>query len=303
MSLVRAGFIPIPPGPKPGFDHADFYREGRRMYVAHTGADRIDVLDCEAQTYLHALPDLPGVAGVLVDEQDDLLFSSDRGAARVSVYRCSNEELLGRVEVGPHPNGLAYDRLRRRLYAFNLGKPLGENCTASVVELDSMAVIGELPLPGRPRWAVCDPERDVIYANIQEPAQIVVIDCERAVSERALPVSTAGPHGLWLDGGKLFCAADGGALVVLDRDSGEVLGSLPLPGVPDVVMHDPDLRRVYVAIGKPGLVCSFDSDRFEHLETVETENGAHTTCWDPARRCLYVFCPASGGAAVFEEHP
>ena len=47
------------------------------MYVAHTGADRIDVLDCEAQTYVRSLPDLPGVAGVLIDEVHDLLFSSD----------------------------------------------------------------------------------------------------------------------------------------------------------------------------------------------------------------------------------
>jgi len=121
------------------------------MYVAHTGADRVDVLDCEQQRFLGSLPDLPGVAGVLVDEEHDLLFTSDRGAARVSVFRCSDDTPLGRVEVGPHPNGLAYDRSRRRLYAFNLGEPLGENCTASVVDLDSMQLIGELPLPGRPR--------------------------------------------------------------------------------------------------------------------------------------------------------
>ena len=301
MSLVRAGFIPIPPGPEPGFDHADVYHGGRRMYVALTGADRIEVLDCETQTYLCALHDLPGVAGVLVDEVDDLLFSSDRGAARVSVFRCSNEELLGRVEVGPHPNGLAYDRRRRRLYSFNLGEPLGENCTASVVELDSLCVLAELPLPGRPRWAVYDPERDVVYANIQSPAQIVVINCESALIEREFEVPSAGPHGLWLDGGKLFCAADGGALVVLDRDSGDVLASLPLPGVPDVVMHDSEKRRLYVAIGEPGLICSFDTNRLEQLETVETEQGAHTSCWGPISRCLYVFCPASGGAAVYEE--
>jgi DNA-binding beta-propeller fold protein YncE len=271
------------------------------MYVAHTGADRIDVLDCEAQTYLRALPELPGVAGVLIDEADDLLFSSDRGAARVSVFRCSTEELLGRVEVGPHPNGLAYDRRRRHLYAFNLGEPLGDNCTASVVELDSMEVIAELPLPGRPRWALYDPQRDLVYVNIHAPAVIVAIDAERVGVEGALAVPSEGPHGLWLDGGKLFSAADGGALVVLDRDSGSVLKVLPLPGVPDVVMHDPDLRRPYVAIGEPGLVCSFDSERLEQLETVETEAGAHTTGWDPVGRCLYVFCPASGGAAVFEE--
>ena len=302
MSLVRVDFIPIPPGPKPGFDHADVFLRGRRMYVAHTGADRIDVLDCESRSYLRALPvELPGVAGVLIDQEHDLLFSSDRAAARVSVFRCSDEQLLGQVEVGPHPNGLAYDRGGRRLYSFNLGEPLGENCTASVVALESMAVIAELPLPGRPRWAVYDPEREIVCANVQTPPQIVAIDCERVAIVGAVDVPSDGPHGLWLHSGRLFCAADGGALVVLDRDDGEVLTSLPLPGVPDVVMHDSDLKRLYVAIGEPGVVCSFDSEYLEQLEIVETEKGAHTTCWDPIGRCLYVFCPASGGAAVYEE--
>jgi len=34
---------------------------------------------------------------------------------------------------------------------------------------------------------------------------------------------------------------------------------------------------------------------------VETEKGAHTAGWDPVGRRLYVFCPASSGAAVYEE--
>ena len=170
-----------------------------------------------------------------------------------------------------------------------------------MVELDSTEVIAELALPGRPRWAVCDEERQRVYANIQTPAQIVVIDCERAAIVHAFDVPSDGPHGLWLDSGRLFCAADGGALVVLERDSGDVLTTLPLAGMPDVVMHDPQLRRLYVAIGDPGVVCSFDSGRLDPVETIETEPGAHTSGWDPVDRCLYVFCPASGGAAVYEE--
>lgn len=301
MTLVRVGFLSVPPGAKPGFDHADVQRSTRRLYVAHTGADRVDVLDCTSRTFLRSLPDLPGVAGVLIDEEHDLLFTSDRKAARVSVFHCSDEQLLGQVEVGPHPNGLAYDRRRRRLYAFNLGEPLGENCSASVVELDSMCVVATLPLPGRPRWALYDDERDRVYANIREPAQIASIDADRVAIERAFAVPSEGPHGLWLDAGLLFCAADGGALVVLDRDSGEVVASLPLPGVPDVLMHDPGRRRLYVAVGEPGLVCAFDSDRLEHIETVETERGGHTICWDPVGRCLYVFCPTSCGVALYED--
>src|SRR5215203_5210416 len=156
MTLASLGTIPIPPGREAGFDHADVYLPQSRLYVAHTGADRIDVIDCATNAFLRSLPDLPGVAGVLIDAEHDLLFTSDRAAARVSVFRCSDEQLLGQVQVGPHPNGLAYDSKRRRLYSFNLGEPLGENCTASLVDIDAMAVTAELELPGRPRWALYD---------------------------------------------------------------------------------------------------------------------------------------------------
>ena len=301
MTLARVGFVAVPAGAKPGFDHADVYRAGRRMYVAHTGADRVDVLDCDRRAFLRSLPDLPGVAGVLVDGEHDLLFTSDRGAARVSVFRCSDEQLLGRVAVDPHPNGLAYDRRRRLLYAFNLGEPLGEGCTASVVDLDAMQVASTIPLPGRPRWAAYDAERDRVYVNIRAPAQIAVVDAATAAIERSFPVPSDGPHGLGLDDGRLFCAADGGALVVLDADSGRVLGRVPLPGEPDVVILDPRRQRLYVAIGDPGVVVSVDTARHEHLETVDTETGAHTIGWDTDAGRLYVFCPRSGGAAVYEE--
>src|SRR6266487_3058359 len=112
----------------------------------------------------------------------------DHGDARVSVFRCSEETLLGRIEVGPHPNGLAYDRSRRRLYSFNLGEPVGENCTASVVDIDSLEVVEELLLPGRPRWALYEEERDRIYANIRDPAENAVIDCDRTELGRTMLV-------------------------------------------------------------------------------------------------------------------
>jgi DNA-binding beta-propeller fold protein YncE len=303
VSLRQTGFIPLPRGREPGFDHADVWLvdDGGRMYVAHTGADRVEVIDCRARVFLRSIEDLTGVAGVLIDHGHDLLFTSDRGCARVSVFRCSDEALLGQVIVGPHPNGLAYDRRRRRLYAFNLGEPLGEACTASVVDLGSLATIAALELPGRPRWAVYDDERDRVYANIREPAAVAVIDAASSRVHAMFAVPSAGPHGLWLDSGRLFVAADGGALVVLDSERGSVLTSLPLPGVPDVVMHDPDLGRLYVAIGDPGVVCSFDTNLLTHRETVETEPGAHTIGWDPVAKHLYVFFPMSCGAAVYEE--
>lgn len=300
MSLERIGFVPLPPGDEVGFDHADVYLHGRLVYVAHTGANRVDVIDSTTRSFVRSLTDLPGVAGVLIDEADDFLFTSDRGCDRVSVFRGSDEELVGQVAVGSHPNALAYDRTSRRLYSFNLGEPLGEGCTASVIDIDQLEVMAELALPGRPRWAIYDHEQQVVYANIREPSWIIVIDCGRVEVVRAYEVPSDGPHGLWLDGARLLCAADGGQLVALDRDSGAVLQSLALPGVPDVVWHDQELRRLYVAVGEPGVVCAFSTDGdLAPRGTTETEVGAHTLTVDSVSHEVYVFCPESGGAAVY----
>jgi DNA-binding beta-propeller fold protein YncE len=304
MALVSAGFIDIPPGQRPGFDHADVYQDGSRarLYLAHTGADRVDVIDCSTSAYVRSLPDHPGVAGVLVDMAADLLFTSDRAADRVSIYRCSDEALLARVGVGAHPNGLAFDPGRGRLFCFNLGEPLGRECTASVIDVDQQRAVATIGLPGRPRWAAYDRATDHVYVNIADPAQVLAIDAGSAVVDRAIDVPAAGPHGLWADDGRLFCAADGNALVVLDRDSGAVTASLPLPGAPDVVMHDPALGHLYIAIGDPGVICVADTKRIGLLGTTPTEPGAHTLAIDPRRHALYAFLPASSRAAMYLDH-
>jgi DNA-binding beta-propeller fold protein YncE len=304
MPLIRSGFITIPPGPRPGFDHADVYLDpalASRLYVAHTGADRVDVIDCQDARYLRSLPGHAGVAGVLINTEQDLLCTSDRGAAQVSVYRCSDESLLARIAVGPRPNGLAFDTSRGRVFSFNLGQPIGENCTASVADLAAGEVIATIPLPGRPRWAVYDPATDTVFANVRDPAQVLAISAGSLTIGRVTDVPETGPHGLWLDGERLYCAADGNALVVLHRDTGAVQEILGLPGAPDVVMHDPVLERLYVAVGDPGVITVVDTARLEIAETVPTEAGAHTIGIDPASHTVYAFLPASEGAAVYQE--
>jgi DNA-binding beta-propeller fold protein YncE len=307
VTLRHVGFTPVPPGAKRGFDHADTFvgDGGSRLYVAHTGADRVDVLDCKSGAYLRALPDLPGVAGVLVDSEHDLLLTTDRAAARVSIFRASDETLLGQVAVGPRPNGLAFDAPTWRVFSFNLGEPAGTNCTASAVSVVERRVVATIALPGRPRWAVFDDRTRSVYANIADPPVIAVIDADTLAIRRLIPVPAAGPHGLALvpqnGAASLWCAADAGQLAVIDPTSGDVQAALPLPGTPDVVMYDRDLARMYVAVGSPGTVSVIDTRRRRHLETIATEEGAHTIGWDPASRRLFVFEPRSCGVAIFAE--
>jgi DNA-binding beta-propeller fold protein YncE len=304
VTLRRVGEISVPRGAKPGFDHADVFTApaGSRMYVAHTGADRIDVFDCAKSRYLHALDDHPGVAGVLIDSDLDLMLATDRGAARLSVYKVSAETLVAHVAVGQRPNGVALDTRRLRAYTFDLGDPPGTDCTTTVVDLEASKVLARIPLPGRPRWATYDPSSGVVYANIGDPPCIVVIDTDSQNIVRTIDVPSAGPHGLALIDGLLFCATDAGELVVLDLD-GTVRRRLPLAGAPDVVMFDRDLARVFVAIGSPGVVQSFDIGALRMLQTVETEEGAHTIGWDRALKQLWAFAPRSYSAILYEDAP
>src|SRR5262249_12385041 len=251
--------------------------------------------------FLRSIPDLPAVAGVLVDTAGDLLVTSDRTAARVSVFRGSTEALLAPVGVGPRPNGLALDVPRRDPFSFHLRHPPGTGCTASVVSIDAREVVATIPLPGRPRWAVFDQEADRVYVNIQDPAVILGIDGGTLSETGRIVVGSAGPHGLALIDGRLFCAADGGRLVAIEAATGHTLASLPLPGVPDVIMYDLARRLLFVAVGSPGTVSSFDIDALVEREVIETDPGAHTIGWDPATGQLYVFAPRLGEALVYRE--
>ena len=79
------------------------------------------------------------------------------------------------------------------------------------------------------------------------------------------------------------------------------MADLPLSGPPDVTFLDRSVGRLYVAIGDPGLIEVFATDRLERLDVVATEPGAHTIGLDADRHRVYAFLPATQRAAVFVE--
>ena len=80
---------------------------------------------------------------------------------------------------------------------------------------------------------------------------MVALDAEAMQSIGGLPAPAAGPHGLALGGDWLYCAADGGELIGLHKETGSVRGIVKLHGEPDVIMHDQRLARLYIAVGDP----------------------------------------------------
>jgi len=304
MSLQLLGHIELPANLKPGgFDHAAVHCASGRLYVAHTANDALDVIDYVHDRYLHSIESLTGVAGALVSDDQNLVFTSNRGENTVGIFAPDNEAGLAKVGVGIRPNGLAYDPGKDLLLAANVGHPeIPDSFTLSMVNVKEQRLTASVRVPGRTRWTVFDAQGEFFYVNIADPAQIVVLasDAPDRVA-RTLTVPAPGPHGLDFDPEhrRLFCACDAKQLVILKADSGEVLTQLELSGSPDAIFFNRVLRHLYVAVGDPGVVDVFDTDVMERIETVPTERDAHTLGFDAERNKLYAFLPETHRAAVY----
>jgi DNA-binding beta-propeller fold protein YncE len=306
VPLQHAGFIELPAHAKNGgFDHAAVHEPTGRIYVAHTANDAVDVIDIEAQKYVDSISGLPAVAGALVTEASDLVFTSNRSENTVGIFAPVERPVVEKIGVGVHPNGLAYDPRRGRLLVAHVGDPaIPGSYTVSVVDVRGRRRIADLPVAGRTRWAIYDPVADAFHVNIADPPQIVVIDPGDPLPiRRVVAMPSAGPHGLDLDaaGRRLFCACDAGVLLEVDAERGHVVAREAIGGVPDVVFFNQTLRRLYVAIGDPGLIEVFGTAPLRRQETVTTELGAHTLSFDGRRNIVCAFLPASHRAAVFRD--
>ena len=305
MALRHLGFIDLPAHVKPGgFDHAAVHQPTGQIYVAHTANDAVDVIDTRKERYLFSIPGLIGVAGALVAEPD-LVFTSNRGENTIGIFAAADAPRVEKIGVGIGPNGLAYDPRRARLLAAHVGDPaIPGSCTVSIVDVRFRKRVADVAVAGRTRWTVYDPLADAFQVNIADPPQIVVLEAGDPVRiRRVVAIPHAGPHGLDIDvtRRRLFCACDAGVLLELDADSGQVLATDTIAGVPDVVFFNAALGRLYVAIGDPGVIEVFDTTPLRRRETVATEPGAHTLSFDAMRNVVCAFLPASHRAAVYRD--
>lgn len=295
--LARQGTIPIPPHTPSEFDHGDVEDASGRIFVAHTQAGTVEVLDGSGKKHVATIPGCPEASGVLVAQQDGLVFAAARGSGQVLVIEAASSKLLRTIDVGPRPNGLAWDSIRKRLLVADV-----EDNTAHLItpEGDTVAVIA---LPGRPRWCAYDAARRRFLVNIREPACVAIVDTEGSGILHSWTMSSAGPHGMDLDTAhdQAFVACDGGQVLRVSLEDGRITGQVGIAGVPDALWCNGKLAHIYVAIGNPGVVQVIDAHTMDVLQTLVTERGAHTTAFDTQRQSLYVFLPTSCQAGVYVE--
>jgi hypothetical protein len=294
ISPMAVAVVPIPGAQGSAFDHGAFDPKTRRLFIAHTARDCVEVIDHDAQRHVVTLPGFKGAAGVMVE--DGQVLVTNRGAATAAVLDAETFKTLAMFETGPRPNGAAIVSRKRLAIVACIGDE-SEGPTLRSFAFDDKRH-RSIALPGRPRWCATDSDAERLFLAIRDPSMVLVAGLPALNVVARWPLPSGVAHGLDIDHGRsrIYIACDDGALVEIDSSFGEVCNTWPIAGPPDVTFFNPSSGLVHVAIGEPGLVETVDPASGERATTM-TARGAHTTMLAPPDR-LYVISPEHGGLLV-----
>src|SRR5216684_8726083 len=170
MPLRTVGVIEIPNAAGSAFDHGAFDPKTRRVFIAHTARDCVEVIDHDSQKHIAALPGFPGVAGAVADNGEVLV--TNRGAASLAWLDAITFKTKAVFPTGARPNGAAIvSRASLGIVA----------CIGAERETPTLQSLGlndrkqvTIDLPGRPRWCVTDAAAERLFLCIREPSMVFV---------------------------------------------------------------------------------------------------------------------------------
>lgn len=268
---------------------------GSRLYAGYLTHGIVGVIQPETNRIIASIGGLGGVHGVALMPESNLGFASSGGDHNVAVFDLSSNQVLKKIPVGDRADAIIYDAKARLVY-------VGGQQVGILIDPDTQKVIATIPLGGQPEFPQADPESGLIYQNLVDTSELVVIDPQKRAVVRRYPLAPGtGPTGLALDATnrRLFstCA---GKLIVLNADTGAIVAVIPIGSLTDGVGYDPSLRRVYTAngIGTMTVIQQDSADRYRVLENAPTRFGGHALVVDPGTHRIFV--AHFGSISVYE---
>jgi DNA-binding beta-propeller fold protein YncE len=261
---------------------------GARLYAGYARNGLVGVVDTATNGAVATIDGLTRVHGIAIVADRNLGFASSSGDNVVGVFDLATNKLLQKIPGGDGPDAIIYDEQAHLVYLANhSGK------TGTLIDPMNLKAVATIPLGGEPEYPQADPMTGMIYQNLEDTSELVVIDpAKQAVVKRYKLDPGEGPTGLALDAAdhRLFSSTGNRKLIVLDTDTGAVVAVLPIGAGVDGAGYDPDLRRVYTAngIGTMTVIQQDSPDRYHVLENASTHFGGHSLVVDPATHRVYV---------------
>jgi DNA-binding beta-propeller fold protein YncE len=284
------------------FDYITVDTASRRVYLSH--GTEVLVVNADTGALLGKVSGMKRCHGVALVGDSGRGFISDGAQGKVIIFDLKTLKVTGEANAAEDADAIIYDPASGQVFSFN-----GDSHSSTVIDPASGNVVGTIDLPGAPEFAAADGQ-GMIFNNLEDKNEVVVIDSRSLTVKSRWPVSPAGtPTAIAADSDhrRLFVSGrNPQMLVIMDADSGKVIQSFPISAGADANIYDPETGLIFVST-REGWIHIFHEDspdRFSEVEKVKTEFGAKTMGLDSKTNRIFVDTTDFGPApAPTPEHP
>jgi DNA-binding beta-propeller fold protein YncE len=297
-----AGSIQI--GGSGGWDYLTADAANRRLYVSHAG--QVEVVDLDSGKPVGQIPGMAGIHGIALANDLGVGFISDGRANQVVEFGLTNLTVRKTIKAGTNPDGIVYDSISKRVFAFN-----GRSHDATVIDAAEGTLAGTVKLDGKPEFPVSDGAGSV-FVNIEDKSELVKINSKTLAVEATWPLAPCeSPSGLAIDKAnrRLFSVCDNKLMAITDADSGKVVATPAIEEGPDAAAYDPATHLAFSSNGESGtltIIRAVGKDHYSVVDTIKTATGARTMTLDGKTHKLYLptahFGPAPAPSGT-NQHP
>ena len=275
--LRQIGMVNVPGSP--GFGELAFAKG--MLVMTHPAASAVDVFDPSRRRVVAQITGLQSPRGIAVDEQNGRVYVADAGSNSIAVISTDTWKVADSIPVQGSPDQLLLDNGGKMYWSD------AEGGTISLLDLSTKQTIGTVQVGGAPRYLAGDPDRQVVFATVQDRHEIVAIDPQLKITAR-FNLNASQPTGLVYDPRvrELYVAVRF-AVLAINADTGAEINRVPAAAGVDRLWLDPESRTLYAA-GGGSLLMMQANGRLSAVEEIPSDVKGHTVAYDAEKRLVFL---------------
>jgi YVTN family beta-propeller protein len=260
------------------YDYVQADPEGRRLYIARTGpAPRMTVYNLDTLEFVGEFT-TTNLHGAAIDAKSGHGFATSKP---ITMFDIKTLKVIKTIDVQGNPDGHFFDPSSQRAYILSHASP-----HVTVIDTKEGSVVGTVDIGGEPEQAATD-GKGHLFIDVEDKDNIAVLDTKALTVTGHYDVSSKGGTcaGLAMDVKNhiLFATCRKPTnMVILNADNGNIITSLPIGGLSDGALFNPNTMEAFSSQGDGTLSIIKENSptSFVVEQTLETMMGARTSTLD-----------------------
>lgn len=284
------------PGYTGDFDHFAVDYDRNRLLLAAEDHGTLEVFDLASSAHLKSIDGFGAPHSILVRKGVPTVFITDSEKQGPTIRNADDYAKIKAVPLTPGSDTSKYDAATNTLYIVTGGKDVDmKTANLEAVDPDTGAKKGLVTFPDNHVEAMAFVDGDPrLFINLTQTNKLAVVDRKTLKVLNTWPVPAAQQNAMVAfdpQQHRLYVVCrQPGMVVVMNSDTGAVVGQQPAPLRSDEVQYDATAHRLYVPGGE-GFMGIYDTSDPNHLklaEKITTAPGAKTALLLPSMHRLFL---------------